>query len=125
MPPSLQKITSSMQAKKKITGKPCVVFDECNTLNEVFKKYINCINSIDVLPVHAPDKKVHEKAEELNAIVITSDKGFVIKVILKDKPIIFQTYDGNRFYIKPVLIQTDCNTKYLCPVPSLYENLMR
>ena len=61
------------------------------------------------------DKKVQQKADELNKIVVKADKGFVIKVISKGKQIIFETKDKNLFLLKPIRIQTNCY-KYRCPV---------
>lgn len=117
MTPSKRRVTVSFKARKRITGKPVLMFDECNTLKKVLKKYINGINATDVLPRKTADNKVHQKAEELGLCVITSDKGFVIDVISQGKSIVFQNSKNERYFIESTLVQTDCdNFKYHCPV---------
>jgi len=89
--------------------------DECVSIKKKIKRYLNVVNSNEFLAANAPDDKVQQTADELNKIVVTPDKGFVINAISKGKQIIFETKDKNLFLIKPIRIQTNCY-KHCCPV---------
>jgi len=115
MTPSLQKITTCFHGTRNIHGRSEVFLDECVSIKKKIRKYLNVVNSNEFLAANAPDAKVQQTAEELNKIVVTSDKGFVINVILKGKQIIFETKDKNLFLLKPIRIQTNCY-KHRCPV---------
>ena len=76
--------------------------------------------SSDVIPHNASDDTVFEEAKKRNRIVVTKDIGFIVKTLIKNESIVFQTKDGKRILLAGKLIDEDCphrsvgkKTKYL------------
>ncbi len=110
--PNLRAKNSRVTAfKNKIKNAKYILDENCTTKdNDLSPEFLP---SSVLIKIGTPDWRVLEIAREYNLIVITRDKGLVLRGISEGEDVVYQTDWGDRYHVKAKLIQKGCEaTKY-------------
>lgn len=100
--------------KRLIDKNSIFILDENIQPSEYEKKSSKYINMRQIRKPGTPDWVLLEEAKEHNGVIITMDKGFVLRAIIEFHDIIYQTPWGDRYYIdgrNTRLIKQGCQSK--------------
>lgn len=99
-------------------NRPKYLLDECvQTADKTIRTKFGFVNLSEIIPNGSDDDKVLRSASRRNLTIITKDIRFVLQILIKGKPVVYENYKNERIHIIPKTkprIERNCHFKYKC-----------